>query len=394
MAVLLTTDPAGSELVLAAIGVPAEVIRNVADLRDWMTAHPDEDLVVVGADIELNVALDMAAAERVAHPTTGVVLLRQRVDTGVLGQALRAGVRELVPADDLKGIGEASRRSLGLTRQMRNVGSGEGRATRHGAVITVFSAKGGCGKTTIATNLAAALAADGKRRVCLLDIDLAFGDVGVALQLHPTRTLSDAVGYDHLDEVAIRSLAVNHSAGLDVILAPLEPGLADNIPASLVANLLQELRELYDFVVVDTPPAFSDHVLAAFDNTDYYILLATLDVPALKNLKITLETLDLLGYPSERWRVVLNRSDAKVGLSSDDVAKTLRTDIAAHVPSSRAVPASINRGRPIVLESPGHAVSGAIKRLAGDLASSAGESRHARRDRRSFAFLRRGGATV
>jgi hypothetical protein len=164
MAVLLTTDPAGSELVLAAIGVPAEVIRNVADLRDWMTAHPDEDLVVVGADIELNVALDMAAAERVAHPTTGVVLLRQRVDTGVLGQALRAGVRELVPADDLKGIGEASRRSLGLTRQMRNVGSGEGRATRHGAVITVFSAKGGCGKTTIATNLAAALAADGKRR--------------------------------------------------------------------------------------------------------------------------------------------------------------------------------------------------------------------------------------
>jgi pilus assembly protein CpaE len=359
-----------------------------------MTAHPDEDLVVVGADIELNVALDMAAAERVAHPTTGVVLLRQRVDTGVLGQALRAGVRELVPADDLKGIGEASRRSLGLTRQMRNVGSGEGRATRHGAVITVFSAKGGCGKTTIATNLAAALAADGKRRVCLLDIDLAFGDVGVALQLHPTRTLSDAVGYDHLDEVAIRSLAVNHSAGLDVILAPLEPGLADNIPASLVANLLQELRELYDFVVVDTPPAFSDHVLAAFDNTDYYILLATLDVPALKNLKITLETLDLLGYPSERWRVVLNRSDAKVGLSSDDVAKTLRTDIAAHVPSSRAVPASINRGRPIVLESPGHAVSGAIKRLAGDLASSAGESRHARRDRRSFAFLRRGGATV
>jgi pilus assembly protein CpaE len=331
----------------------------------------------------------------VAHPTTGVVLLRPRVDTGVLGQALRAGVRELVPVDDLQGIGEASRRSLALTRQMRMAAGGsDARPARHGSVITVFSAKGGCGKTTIATNVAAALAADGRRNVCLVDIDLAFGDVGVALQLYPTRTLADAVGYGQLDEVAIRSLAVNHSTGLDVILAPLEPGLADNIPATLITDLLQALRELYDFVVVDTPPAFSDHVLAAFDNTDYYLLLATLDVPALKNLKLTLETLDLLGYPNERWRLILNRSDAKVGLSGEDVQKTLKTEIAAHIPSSRAVPASINRGRPIVLENPNHAVSTAMKRLAGDLARSAGESHHARRDRRSFAFLRRGGATV
>src|SRR3954449_7278322 len=98
---------------------------------------------------------------------------------------------------------------------------------------------------------------------------------------------------------------------------------------------------MFDFVVVDTPPAFTDHVLAAFDQSDMVALIATLDIPALKNLKLTLETLDLLNYPRDRWRVVLNRSDSKVGLALSEVEKTLRVPISAEIPSSRDVPASI-----------------------------------------------------
>ncbi len=98
-------------------------------------------------------------------------------------------------------------------------------------------------------------------------------------------------------------------------------------------------------------------MLAAFDQSDMVALLATLDIPALKNLKLTLETLDLLNYPRDRWRLVLNRADSKVGLAVSEVEKTLKAPITVQIPSSRDVPASINRGVPIVLDDPKHPVS-------------------------------------
>ncbi len=369
MAVLVSNDPTNTELFSAAVGVVDFVAGSVADLRDWMSNRPDEEVIVLGPDIDLAIALDVASVERVVHPTTGVVLIRHRVDSGTLGQGLRAGVRELVAADDLHGLSEACQRSISLTRQLRNSASGIGHRVHQATVVTVFSAKGGCGKTTVATNLAAALADVGSRRVCLVDLDLAFGDVGVVLQLQPNRTIADAVSHVPLDQVAAESLVINRSPGLDVILGPIEPGIAESIPAQLVGQLLTALGALYDYIVIDTPSNFSDHVLAAFDATDYYILLATLDVAAVKNLRLTLQTLDLLGYPRDRWRVVLNRADAKVGLSVADAQKALNVSIAGEIPSSRAVPASMNRGVPLVLDSPGHAVSAAVKRLAGSLAA-------------------------
>jgi pilus assembly protein CpaE len=157
------------------------------------------------------------------------------------------------------------------------------------------------------------------------------------------------------------------------------------------------LRRMYDFVVIDTPPAFSEHVLAAFDASDCYVLLATLDIPALKNLRLTLEMLELLGYPQASWLVTLNRSDSKVGLGIDEVERTLRVPIAVQIPSSRAVPASINRGVPIVLDEPTHAVSLAIRQLAGIVVQRVGTTPHQApqeaqpvRRARGLSVLRRG----
>jgi pilus assembly protein CpaE len=169
---------------------------------------------------------------------------------------------------------------------------------------------------------------------------------------------------ENLDFQAVSSLLTPHSAGLTTLVAPIEPGMAESIPAALVTTLLDVLKRNFDFVVVDTPPAFDDHVLAAFDQSDMVALLATLDIPALKNLKLTLETLDLLNFPRERWRLVLNRADSKVGLAFGEVEKTLKSPIIAQIPSSRDVPASINRGVPIVLDDPKHPVSLAIKAFA------------------------------
>lgn len=398
MIILLEADPALAEGYRFAIGGEVDVVESIPSTVRSLAEHPDRLLVVIGSTVDLAVALEFAEQQRIERPEVGVVLLRRRLDVTLLNQALRAGVREVVNPEDLSALADACRRSEELSRRMMGV---TGVAAATGSVTTVFSAKGGCGKTTMATNIATLLAAQGRRRVCLLDLDLAFGDVAIALQLVPSRTVVDAVAMEgRIDAQAVASLVTPHSPGLDTLCAPLEPGASDRIPASVVAELIRVLRTQYDHVVIDTPPAFTEHVLTAFDLSDGFVLLATLDIPALKNLRLTLDMLDLLGYPRESWHIVLNRSDSKVGLTVSDVERSLGGPIAAQVPSSVVVSASINKGVPVVLEHPSHPVSLAIADLvrtrlalggAGD-----GKDRPSERPRgggrqRGMAILRRGG---
>jgi pilus assembly protein CpaE len=168
----------------------------------------------------------------------------------------------------------------------------------------------------------------------------------------------------HLDTTGAASLLTRYRPGLEMLLAPVTPGDAEKVPPALVAELLGVLRGMFDYVVVDTPAQFSEHVLTAMDASAHHVLLTTPDVSALKNLRVTLDMLDLLSYPREIRSVLLNRSDSKVGLSLEDVERAVRCPIAAHVPSSRAVPISINKGTPITMASTGHPVSQAIQRFA------------------------------
>ena len=155
-----------------------------------------------------------------------------------------------------------------------------------------------------------------------------------------------------------------HDSGLDTVCAPSQPGEADRITGATVGEMLRVARRLYDYVIIDTPPAFSEHVLAALDMCDVAVLLATLDIPAVKNLRLTLDTLDLLGHPRDAQVVILNRSDAKVGLHTEDVVAAIKQPIAAMIPSSSHVPASVNRGVPIILDEPKHPVSVALRAFA------------------------------
>jgi len=234
-----------------------------------------------------------------------------------------------------------------------------------GTAITVFSANGGCGKTTLAINLAAALAEGGRREVCLVDLDLAFGDVGIALHLFPRKTILDAVPLaEVLDATMIEALLTPSSAGFSTLLAPIEPEAAESIGTALVSELIDLLRAQFEYVVIDTPPAFTDHVLAAIDQSNVVMLVATPGQRALRSLRVTLDTLDLLNHPRDRRCIVLNRAPSAADFPVGEVETLLHTSISAHVPSSRDVPASINRGHPIVLEDPHHPVSQAIKGLA------------------------------
>ena len=153
MTLLIEPDPQQAETYAFAIGHDTRVVDAVAGAQRHLDDRPDEVLVVVGAECDLGQALELASALHVERPHVGLVLMRRRVDVTVLNQALRAGVREVVNPEDLSALGDACRRSLEVSRRMSGATTGTD-AAPEGKVITVFAAKGGCGKTTVATNLA------------------------------------------------------------------------------------------------------------------------------------------------------------------------------------------------------------------------------------------------
>jgi pilus assembly protein CpaE len=216
------------------------------------------------------------------------------------------------------------------------------------------------------------LCARGTRRVCLVDLDLESGDIGCVLGLRAYRSLRDAAQWPGdltLEQVA--ALVTPFRPNLDCLLAPTGPGDATHIPHTLVKELLSLLPAIYDFVVVDTPAQYGWVVMAALDAADHQVLVTTPERPALKNLRLTLDVLDLL-YDAGDRSVVVNRSDARAGLSPADVDQLIRTPVAVDLASWNDVPASINRGEPLAFAYPDHPVSQAIRRLADELASSDG----------------------
>jgi Flp pilus assembly CpaE family ATPase len=366
----------------------ARAVENLRAAAQMLSNDPDETLVVIGPETPAAEALSFASDLRLRRPHVGVVLVRERVDVDLLTLALQSGVREVVPLNDPAALNAACRRSRDVSERLAATTHTEaGEPARNGQIVTVFAAKGGCGKTTLAINLGVALARDTGHRVCILDLDLSFGDVAISVQLDPARTVVDALPMaGHMDTAGAASLLTRYAPGLEMLLAPVTPGDAEKVPPTLVGELLAVLRGMFDYVVVDTPAQFSEHVLTAMDASAHHVLLTTPDVPALKNLRVTLDMLDLLSYPRDIRSVVLNRADSKVGLSSEDVERVVRCPIAAHVPSSRAVPISINNGTPITIATPGHPVSQAItgfanKRLAVAAAPEAAPRRLGRRRR-------------
>jgi pilus assembly protein CpaE len=395
MTAIVEFDPLGAEAIKGALGPDASILPSLDALKSHLEVNLFEDCIVLGPSIDQVDVFSLSEELRVTRPSLGVVMVRRRIDTAVLSDAIRAGVREVVQERDLAGLAIAVRRQREIASRLREqIDTGDGAVITgsRGRVVTVFSAKGGCGKTTLATNLAAAIAESGKGSVALLDLDLAFGDVSIALQLFPSHTIADAVPIgEDLDGPALMSLLTSHRSGLKALVAPMEPSAADTIDITLVIRILDLLREEFDYVIVDSPPALDDNVLAAFDRSDVVALLATLDIPALKNLKLTLETLELISFPRDRLKIVLNRADSKVGLALSEVEKTLRAPIVAQIPSSREVPASTNRGVAIVTDDPKSPVSIAIRAFIDEYIYATGDESipaQMRTDRRSRRWRR------
>jgi pilus assembly protein CpaE len=385
-------DGRAAWLVHALSGLAERAVRTTgADEAMAALATEGREIVavVVGPGPTDHEALDLAGRVQQAAPEVSVVLLRRRDSGELLRSALRIGVKDVLPAEtDATALRASLARALEVAGELRNrLAGGAAPADcpdeRPGKIITVFSGKGGCGKTVLSTNLAVALAATGAE-VAVVDLDLSFGDVAIMLQLFPTRTLQDAAAAKGLDAVTLRSFLTQHQAGISALVAPTEPSFAEAVSASSVATILKLLRSSFGYVVVDTPTALSDQVMAAFDESDAILMLATLDVPSVKNLKLTLQTMEQLHYPQGRIRLVVNRADSRVGLRVPDVERILGRAVDATIPSSRSVPLSVNKGTPIILEEPRGNVAEAIRRVAALFTPAPPDASQPPRPRRSL----------
>jgi pilus assembly protein CpaE len=347
-------------------------VASVTELEDTLAANAEENLVVVSPDIDWRVVLDVAERYRVARPDVGFIVLRRRMDVASLTQAIRAGVREVVDTDDAAALVEACRRSQEVSSRL--VKSTQAARSPHlrGRLITVFSPKGGTGKTMLATNLAVALAKQ-QFRTCLIDLDLQFGDVAIALRLEPTRTTADALGLrDAIDEHALTSLLLPYRTNLSVLPGPTRPADAEFITADLVTTLLDGLLAMHDVVIVDTPPAFNDTVLRALDMSDVHLLITTPDLASLKSVRVALDTLNALGYPASKRQVILNRDESNIGLTQGDIRDILHMPITARIPAHRDVVLALNHGTTVVESNPRSPVSRSITRIANDLSTILG----------------------
>ena len=394
---ILVIDPADEFSERLADVRPETGVKHVVDLggaERHLEAHRWETtVVVVGPGIETSEALDVCTKLNEGHPELSIVICPLGDSSGLLRSAMRAGATDVLPwdaaLDEVREVIErASRQTMRLREAEKDAATAEGE--RAGTVITTFSTKGGCGKSLIATSLATLLAQEAPEQVVLVDLDLAGGDDAVMLQLVPERGIREAAELGtSLDESALQAFLTRHSSGLKVLTAPTHPKYAEEISTESVAHVIRLLRDMYRWVIIDGPPSFTDHILAALDMTDVVVVITSMDVPSIKNLKLSVETLRELGIPRDQLRLVLNRADSKVGLTIREVEKSLGTEIDATVPSSREVPFAVNQGVPVVLSRPKAPVAKALVELLDtvrprqvEAASSHHETWTARRRRR------------
>ena len=365
MPVVVDPDPLVVEALLASMPAGAHGVASVDRLHAWLGSHSDEYVVVLGPTLSDEEAVLTCELLRRTAPVISAVLAREEMDGELLVAAMKAGARDVVHHLDTEALAAAIGRAYELYVALR----GPAGAVHVSKVISVFSPKGGVGKTTIAVNLALALTEKGARRVCLVDLDLAFGDVAITMQLFPTHSIEQAIGSEEaMDVELLDALLTRHQDSLMVLAAPPHPDTRDRITPLLISRVIRTLRETFDFVVIDTAPAFDEQVLTALDETDEVVLVTTLDVPTLKNVKVAVETFDALHIAKDTRHLVLNRADDEVGINADKVEGILGMSVDAQISSSIEIAAATNAGSPVVVSDPGHQLSGAIRQLAAALA--------------------------
>jgi pilus assembly protein CpaE len=372
-----------------------EVIGTAASGPEAIESSRKLNPDVVLMDINMPEMDGIKAAELLSSemPGIGIIMMSVQGEQDYLRRAMLAGAREFLikpfSGDDLvRSIRhvyrlEAGKRAMAAQAAYAPAShGGQQSGGKHktdeitqGRIMTVVSPKGGVGRTTVAANLAVALKLSTQKKVALVDGSLYFGDVGVLLNLLSNKTLVDAVEHiDELDADLLNDLMATHSSGVKVLLAPPQPEMAELITAEHMRRILVELAANYDYVVVDTWPSFADTVLTAMDLADDILLVMTLEMTAIKDVKLYLEVVEKLNYPPEKVKLILNRAGSAGGIKVEAVEETLRQKVLVGLSNDGVASLmAVNQGVPLVISAREHPFSRDIYRLARLLTASTTE---------------------
>ncbi len=373
---------------LLAFEADIEVVGVAGTGREAVQLARDLQPNIVMMDINMPDMDGIAAVEMISRdvPIAQVVMMSVQSEADYLRRSMLAGARDFLTkpftSDDLISTIRRVHR-MGQTRAATMVANAPAqpqaqaarggapaaafRPSREGAVIVVFGPKGGIGTTTLAVNLSVALnQRSDKNQIMLVDASLQFGDVGVFLNLPPGRNITDlGSSLDDLDPDSINVVAATHASGVKALLAPPRPEMADLITPDGLKRILEELRKQYDFVVVDTATVINDAILTALDIAERIVLVATPDIPAIKNAKLFFEITDALNYPPNKIMLVINKVDRRTGITAQMIEDNIKHQVAAQVPLDEAtVLNAINRGVPFMVDQRTKPIAQAMQQLA------------------------------
>jgi len=342
----------------------------VASITDLEVA-PDRPIVIVLGPGSSGIPGLTALTELTAqHPLLAAVAVLDHLTTDGMQAALRAGARDVVALD--AGGDAVSSAVARVADQLVQaapgvVGRTDATAARSapGRIVAVFSPKGGVGKTVVATNVAAAMARRSTEAIALVDADLQYGDVAVVLGLPPEHSIVDAAGVAAADDPgSLRDLMVRDRSGLLVLPAPREPMMGVALGPEDVHDVCGGLQQVAAVSVVDVPSVFDDATFAILEAADDILLVASMDIPSIKNLKVGMQAYDLAGLVGPKLRLVLNRANAQVKLDPREVERVLGIPVEFPVPYDLAVPVAVNAGQPVVVHAPRSAAARAFDHVA------------------------------
>jgi pilus assembly protein CpaE len=348
-----------------------------------LTAKLAPDILLM--DINMPGMDGIATTERISatFPATSIIMMSVQGEADYLRRSMLAGAREfLVKPFSSDELTTSIRQVHAREKQKRSrmvvamPGSQAETARKSGRVVTLFAPKGGVGRTTLAVNLAVALAGEQRQAVTLVDGSFQFGDVGVLLNLNPkNKSIIDVVADPSAtDEELIDTALINHSTGIKVLLAPPSPEMAELITVDQIRRMLTRLRATNDFTVIDLWPHFNDVTLALLDMSDVILTILTLEISNLKNIRLFLEVAEQLGY-GDRLKLVLNRADSAFGIRVADVESSVGRKIDHQVVSDgRTVVYALNRGVPFVWSNSQAPVSEDILKISRALVADANAS--------------------
>ena len=304
------------------------------------------------------------------YPTLTIIMIEQELKEETMRKSIFAGAKDVLiyPFSPSKLV-DSIYRSHQIEKKKEVFQRDKPRArrkSRQGQVVTVFSTKGGVGKTFVAANLAVALAQHTKERVVLVDLDLDFGNAALALNIIPRYTISDIINeIRNLDQDLIESYLIPHKSGIKVLPANAQPQMAEFINSEHIGLILKVLQSAFDYVIVDMPARFCEPVNPAFQVADLLFLITTPEVSTVRNVKASLVALNELNYPKAKIKVLLNKAESRGEIKQKDVETTLNHSLYSVLPADyKMVNSSLNKGIPVVLLYPKAKVSRGFNELA------------------------------